>query len=154
MSKHRDLINIAPAFYGISVVPKKYWQQYGYALLTIAGADGEVSDPELDWLTQDLANALSVPDEIVAAWEDFDAEDGDLEEIFASIDYSNTFNFAKWLIYDAIRMSSADHDYSDDERHVVSEAARILRLPQETIMTIEALIDLEKAAEKLRLTIF
>lgn len=154
MSKHRDLISIAPVFYGMSVVPKQYWEKYGLALLTIAGADGEVSDPELDWLTQDLASALDVPDEVVAKWEDFNPEDGDLQEIFSSIDYKGTYNFAKWLIYDAIRMSAADHEFSDDERHVVSEAARILRLPQESIMTIEALVDLEKAAEKLRLTIF
>ena len=58
------------------------------------------------------------------------------------------------LIYDAIRMSSADGDYAQDEREQVHHAAQILKVPMDTVMAIEALVDIETAANKLRLTIF
>ncbi|MEM8894270.1 MAG: TerB family tellurite resistance protein [Bacteroidota bacterium] len=154
MESKRDLINIAPIFYGISMVPKHHWESYGYALLAIAGADGDVSDPEMDWLLKDLAEGVSVPDEVVAAWEDYNFEGADLEEIFMSFNVHSTVNFAKLLVYDAIRMASADDDFADDERDSMAEAARILRLSPEVMLSIEALVDLEKAADKLRVTLF
>lgn len=72
----KDLINLAPVFYGITVVPEQHWQTYGYALLTIAGADGEVSAPEMEWLTHDLAEAAHVPKETISSWENFDYSNG------------------------------------------------------------------------------
>lgn len=35
---------------GISAVPVEAYLSYGYALLAIAGADGEVSEAEMNWL--------------------------------------------------------------------------------------------------------
>jgi uncharacterized tellurite resistance protein B-like protein len=154
MFSNKDLIDIAPIFYGISVVPKKHWESYGYALLIIAGADGTVSQPELEWLTQELAPAVGIPDEIAEAWEVYEYKESSLEHIFEILKPGNTGNFARLLIYDAIRMASADHDYADKERAIVSKTARILQVPQEVILTIEALVDLEKAAEKIRMTLF
>ena len=154
MESKRDLINIAPVFYGISMVPKHHWKNYGYALLAIAGADGDLSDPEMDWLLQDLTAAVGVPDEVVAAWEDYSFEDADLEEIFHSFNIHSTVNFSKVLIYDAIRMASADDEFAEDERDSMAEAARILRVSPEVMLSIEALVDIEKAAEKLRVTLF
>lgn len=154
MESKKDLINIAPVFYGITMVPKEHWKNYGYALLAIAGADGDVSDPEMDWLIEDMATAVNVPEEVVAAWEDYNYEDANLEEIFHSFNIHSTVNFSKVLIYDAIRMSSADDDFAADERDLMAEAAHILKVSPEIMLSIEALVDLEKAAEKLRVTLF
>jgi uncharacterized tellurite resistance protein B-like protein len=154
MFSNKDLIDIAPIFYGISVVPKKHWESYGYALLTIAGADGSVSPPEMEWLTHELAPAVGIPDEISSAWEVYDYTSYSLEQLFEILKPGNTASFARLLIYDAIRMASADHNYADKERAIVSKTARILQVPQEVILTIEALVDLEKAAEKIRMTLF
>lgn len=148
-----DLTNISPTFYGISLVPKNKWREYGFALLTIAGSDGMVSDPELEWLTIDLAKEVGVDEEIVADWEDFDFEDADLDDLFTSFSSSTLGGFSKLLIYDAIRMCSADGEYALEEREQVHEAARILRVAPEVVVAIEALVDLEQAAYKLRLTI-
>ena len=63
-----DIINVAPNFYGMSMVPKDSWKEYGFALLTIAGSDGEVSDPELEWLTIECSEELNVEEDIVAEW--------------------------------------------------------------------------------------
>ncbi|MFT6136456.1 MAG: hypothetical protein ACJAZM_002961, partial [Cyclobacteriaceae bacterium] len=70
-----QLDRLSPQFYGMSMVPENHWREYGYALLAIAGSDGEVSDPELEWLTISLARSLGVSQEVVAAWETFDFDD-------------------------------------------------------------------------------
>ena len=148
-----DIINFAPPFYGMSMVPEKVWKEYGYALLCIAGSDGEVSDPELEWLTIDLAESLKVDQEIIGDWEDFDFESSDLEEIFFSLRHASFANFNRLLIYDAVRMCSADGDYAVEEKERVDEAAKILQVSRETTTAIEALVEIENAANKLRFTI-
>ena len=148
-----DIFKIAPTFFGITMVPEASWREYGYALLTIAGSDGEVSEPELEWLTVECAQAVGVDEDIIADWEEYDFEEGELEEIFHSFNSKSFANFNKLLIYDAIRMSSADGEYASDERDQVNHAAQILKVSMETVMAIEALVDLEIAANKLRLTL-
>lgn len=150
---HSDFTNISPTFYGISLVPKNRWREYGYALLIIAGSDGIVSDPELEWLTLSLGKEVGVDDEIIFDWEEFDYEDASLEEIFSRFNSSALAGFNKLLIYDAIRMSYADGDFAMAEKEKVYEAAQILKVPHEIVLSIEALVDLENAANKLRLTI-
>ncbi len=149
-----DIINIAPSFYGMSMVPPQNWENYGYALLIMAGSDGDVSAPEMDWLVVDAASSVGVPDEVVQKWRAYDFENGDLEEVFFEINSMGVASFNKLLIYDAIRMAAADGDYSDDEREKVFEAANILKVRQETLLSIEALIEMEMALDKMRLNIF
>ncbi len=149
----QDLVKFAPTFYGMSMVPKDIWRDYGYALLCIAGSDGDVSDPELEWLTIDLAESLNVSEDTVADWEDFEFEDSDLEEIFLNIRSSSFANYNKLLLYDAIRMCSADGDYAEEEKEKVAEAAKILQVSREAVICIEALVEMEQATHKLRLTV-
>ena len=141
---------LSPIFYGMSMVPQEYWKDYGYALLTIAGSDGEVSDPELEWLTIDLARSLNVSQETIVAWEQFDYDDADLKEIFDHFNASSIADFSRLLIYDAVRMSFADDEYADEEKEKVMEAAQILGLNREAVVSIEALIEMEMATDKMR----
>ncbi|MEQ9423993.1 MAG: TerB family tellurite resistance protein [Cyclobacteriaceae bacterium] len=154
MESYNELLQMAPSFFGMSMIPEDRWKEYGYALLTIAGSDGEVSEEEMDWLIIDAAIAIEVEEEVIDAWRDFDYAHGDLQAIFSDINTSGAVNYNKLLIYDAIRMSSADHDYSDDEREKVSEAASILKVRQEELISIEALVEMEMALDKMRLIIF
>ena len=146
----QDLFNVAPAFYGMSMVPEKYWKDYGFALLVIAGSDGEVSDPELEWLTISLSKSLNVNEATVAAWEEYDFEKDELDAVFNKIDSRSVASFSKLLIYDAIRMSYADDDYADDERARVGEAASMLGLTKDVVLAIEVLVEQERATDKLR----
>jgi uncharacterized tellurite resistance protein B-like protein len=148
-----DIHRVAPAFYGISLVPKESWREYGFALLTIAGSDGDVSDPELEWLTIGLAQSNGVDDSIVADWEEFEYEDADLKEIFAGINAKSFASYSRLLIYDAIRMSYADDDYAEEEKEKVYEASALLKVNRETVTAIESLIEMERAADKLRMII-
>ncbi|MEM7298682.1 MAG: hypothetical protein AAF391_10510 [Bacteroidota bacterium] len=151
---YNDVINIAPSFYGMSLVPRESWEKYGQALLTIAGSDGDVSEPELNWLVSDAAQAVGVSDEVVQAWRSFDFENGDLVEIFEDINTLGAVNFNKLLIYDAIRMASADGEYAEDEKEAVFQAANLLKVKQEDLLSIEALIEMEYALDKMRINIF
>lgn len=144
---------LSPRFYGISLVPKELWKDYGYVLLNIAGSDGEVSDDELEWLTVACAETVGVNEDIVEDWENFEYDEDELEELFFSLNTSSFANFNKLLIYDAIRMASADGDYAEDEKEQVYLAASIMKVPPEAVMAIEALVELEQAADKLRFTI-
>ena len=148
-----DFEKVSPKFYGLSLVPKDLWKEYGYVLLNIAGSDGEVSDPELEWLTVSCAEAVGIDEEIIKIWEEYDFDEDDLEELFVNLNGASFGNFNKLLIYDAIRMASADGDYAVDEKEQVYYAAKIMKVPAEAVTAIEALIELEQAAEKLRLTI-
>lgn len=150
---HSDIPNISPQFYGITMVPKSKWLEYGHSLLIIAGSDGLVSDPELEWLTIDLANEVGVDEEIVTDWEKYDYEKAELTDVFATFDSSTVASFNRLLIYDAIRMSSADGEYALEEKEQVYEAARMLKVSSETVLSIEALVSLEEAAKNLRLSI-
>ena len=148
-----DVFKITPWFYCIKMVPEDCWLDYGNALLTIAGSDGEVSDPELEWLTIDMAEAVGIPEDIIAEWEEFDFEEADLREIFTAINVKSTASFNKLLVYDAIRMSYADDDYAQEEKERVYEAAALLKVGKDTVLAIESLIEMERAADKLRMIV-
>ena len=135
------------------MIPKDLWKQYGYVLLNIAGSDGEVSDDELEWLTVECGEAVGIDESIIADWEDFEYDEDELEELFFSLNSSSFANYNKLLIYDAIRMCSADGDYADDEKEQVYNAAQIMKVPAEAVMAIEALVEMEQAADKLRFTL-
>lgn len=115
--------------------------------------DGDVSDPEMDWLTEELGQSLKVGTDLIAAWEEFDWENADLGEIFQRLNPNQITNYSRLMLYDAIRMSYADGDFSDKERESVDECARILKVNKETVMAMEALVEMERAADKLRQTI-
>lgn len=134
-------------------MPKGKWREYGFALLTIAGSDGIVSDPEMEWLTLDMAHEVGVDEEVITDWEAFDFQSAELFDLFGHFSSSTLAGFNKLLIYDAIRMCSADGDYALEEKEQVHEAARILKVSLEVVMAIEALVDLENASNKLRISI-
>ncbi len=141
---------LSPTFYGITMVPEESWKEYGYALLKIAGSDGLVSDPEMEWLTVDLAEHVGIDDEIVNNWLKFDHQKSDLSKIFNSFNKKSIASFNKVLIYDAIRMSWADDEYALEERQQVAEAARILGIDSDQLLGIESLVELERVTNKLR----
>jgi len=62
---------------GISEIPTEAYLNYGYALLAIAGADGEVSEAELKWLVnhQRLAGA---PEKVIEKYKTFEYKNADL----------------------------------------------------------------------------
>ena len=126
--------------------PYETAQSYGHALICIAGADEEVSQEEMDWLTKFYAYTMGVPKDLVAAWESFDFRKGNLEEILKSLG-GVPVNFKKSLIYDAIRMSSAD-GYVHREKLSVYKAAELLGIDKKTVAMLECLVEVELSLRK------
>ncbi len=148
-----DFSKVSQHLYGMSLIPKGLWKEYGFILLKISSSDDEISTQELEWLTVSCAEAVGIDESVVKEWENYDYSEDDLEELFVNLNASSFGNFNKLLVYDAIRMAQADGDYADNEKKQVYNAARIMKVAPEAVTAIEALIELEEAAEKLRMTI-
>jgi uncharacterized tellurite resistance protein B-like protein len=135
---------------GISAVPKEAYLNYGYALLAMAGADGEVSEAEFNWLVnhQRMAGA---PEDIIQQYKTFDNKNADLESILAkvSVDVS-TWSKSRSLLYHVIQMASADEDYSLEEQKAVKKAAKLLKVEDDIALALKRLVETEEAVTALR----
>lgn len=89
---------------------------YGYALLVIAGADGDVSEAELNWLLnhQRMAGA---PEEAIEKYKTFEYKNADLGNLLSKITVDvPTWSKSRSLLYHAIQMARADNNYSIEEQ--------------------------------------
>jgi uncharacterized tellurite resistance protein B-like protein len=140
--------------YGISAATATAMLHYGYALMTIAGADGKVSPAELKWLVTHQRK-FGAPEEVTAKYAGFDYKSADLRTLIHDIVTDvKTWNAAPNLIYHAIEMCSADGTYAAKEQKKVQEAAKILKVPGDVVLTIQALVEMEAAATKMRRALF
>ncbi|WP_341527658.1 TerB family tellurite resistance protein [Nostoc sp. UHCC 0302] len=135
---------------GISSAPLEAYLNYGYALLTIAGADGEVSEAELNWLLnhQRMAGA---PEEAIEKYKTFEYKNADLENLLSKITVDvPTWSKSKSLLYHAIQMARADKDYSLEEQKAVKKAAKLLKVEDDIALALNRLIETEEAVTALR----
>lgn len=140
--------------YGTTSASKETMRKYGQALLIIAAADGEVAPAERDWLVR-TARAYGTPEDVLDEYQSFDPNSAKLDDLAKSID-SDTGSMASnaKLIYDAISICSADGDYSSKERAKVLWAAALLRVPDDIVLQLHALVELEASVTKLRKAVF
>ncbi len=141
---------IAKSIYGYTSASLDSWCNYGYALLVIAGADGEVSNEEMDWLLNVHEKMLQAPGEVIEALSTFDFREVELEDILPNIVFDVPVDYRRTLIYDAVKMSYADRDFAESEQKAVQKAARLLNVPPEIEQTIEEIINMERATDKMR----
>ena len=140
--------------YGMTGAPRQAMINYGKVLLVIAGADGEVSPKEYDWLIEHQRK-FGAPEDVIADYEKFDYRSADLYKLLDDIQTDvATWNPAPHLIYHAIQMCSADGEYAEAERSKVVRAARALRVSDDTVLTLHALIQMEKAVYDMRAALF
>lgn len=140
--------------YGMSGAPRQAILNYGKVLLAIAGADGTVSPKEYDWLIEHQRK-FGAPDDVIAEYAKFDHQSADLKALLADISVDvATWNPAPHLIYHAIQMCSADGHYAEAERSKVVRAAQILGVPDDIVLTLHALIQMEKAVYDMRAALF
>ena len=58
------------------------------------------------------------------------------------------------MIYNAIRMSSADGVYAEAERETVKKAANLLGVGDDIVLTLESLVGMEKSVVNIRRALF
>lgn len=135
---------------GISEIPVEAYLSYGYALLAIAGSDGEVSEAEFNWLVnhQRMAGA---PEEVIEKYKTFEYRKADLESLLTKITVDvSTWSKSRSLLYHAIQMTRADKDYSLEEQNAVKKAAKLLKVEDDIALAINRLIETEEAITALR----
>lgn len=140
--------------YGINAASVEAMTNYGYVLLAIAGADEEVSEKEMEWLINHQRK-FGAPEEVLALYKSFDYKNAKIEELLPSIKVDvPTWSAARELIYNAIRMSSADGVYAQAERETVKKAATVLGVSDDVVLTLESLVIMEKSVVNMRKALF
>lgn len=121
-------------------------KNYGYALLCIAGADGTVSESELHWLLKYYGFIMGAPKELLDDWANFDYKNTKIEDILKNLE-GVPVNFSRALIYDAIRMASAD-GYVRKEKKSVYKAAKLIGVDKHIVASLECLVENELTLKK------
>ncbi len=140
--------------YGYRQATRDAWCNYGYALVTIAGSDGDVAAEEMSWLMDHLGVTMGLPSEVLDRVRDFDMRTAGLTHILSHLSSTIAINQSRALVYDASRMSRADGVYADEERQAVKRAAAAVGVTAEAVVLLEALVDLEQAITTTRQQLF
>ena len=119
--------------------------RYLLSLKIILGADG-VHPLEAHALTRGM-QLMGVPEGVIAEVERFEARGKDLEDY---LPLSPTRARARLLMYDAVRLASADGLYSDEEREAVARAAQALGVDTFALRALEGLVQMERVVDQLR----
>ncbi|MBE8968183.1 hypothetical protein IQ277_18765 [Nostocales cyanobacterium LEGE 12452] len=134
---------------GISEAPLEAYLNYGYALLAIAGADGEVSEAEFNWLLNHQ-RLVGAPEEVIEKYKTFEYKNADLGNLLSKITVDvSTWSKSRSLLYHAIQMARVDH-YSVEEKEAVKKAAKLLKVEDDIALAIDRLIETEEAVTALR----
>jgi uncharacterized tellurite resistance protein B-like protein len=129
----------------------------GCALMAIAGADGELSEKELQWYLDEqemLAVDSGELQEYIKTLRKFDFKSANLEDLLGNIKYNFSVNFYHTMLYQAIKMSRADGVYHEKERASVAKAAEILGVEPTVVIALETVAEMEETTARLRLALF
>ncbi|MEV4252314.1 hypothetical protein AB0J52_03980 [Spirillospora sp. NPDC049652] len=92
---------------------------------------------------------------MIDQYEAFDPRGADLADIVARIKVDSPgWQAARHLVYHAIQMCSADRDFAAEEIQKVTEAARLLDVPDDITRTLRHLVLMEEAAKAMRNALF
>ncbi|NES79152.1 MULTISPECIES: hypothetical protein [Okeania] len=134
---------------GISSAPFEAYLNYGYALLAIAGADGDVPEAEMNWLINHQ-RMVGAPEEAIEKYKEFDYKNAKLEDLLPKIktDVPN-WSAPRTLLYHAIKMSRADKDYAKQEEEAVKKAAKLLGVADDITLSLNILVEMEEKVESM-----
>jgi hypothetical protein len=119
--------------------------RYLITLKIILGSDG-LHPLELHALTRGM-EMMGVPDSAIAQVERFDVRGVAVESYLPQ---NSTRSRSRLLIYDAIRLASADGFYSAEEREAVARAAHALGVDMFAVRALEGLVQMERVVDQMR----
>lgn len=123
--------------------------RFAKALLIVIGADGEISDAEMDAFLG-TARMMGMPETLLKDLQSFDWKNTKLEEQLRGLDDPAS---ARRLLYDCIMVASAD-GYSSPEQDAVRRAAKILKVDDAMASAIEGMVRQEVALRATRAELF
>ena len=142
----------------LSPLPRQ-WERYaayvqpehvlGYlkALKIVLAADGAVSEKEEQALRLGM-RYMGVPESVREQIEAFDPQEAKLLEVLPNFRLGGLE--ARYLLRDAIELAGSDGVYAQAERNAVNRIAAILGIAAEVVLSLESLIDLERATKRLK----
>ncbi|MDY7007745.1 MAG: hypothetical protein SWX82_28355 [Cyanobacteriota bacterium] len=134
---------------GLSAAPFEAYLNYGYALLAIAGSDGDVPEAEMNWLISHQ-RMIGAPEEAIEKYKEFDYKNAKLEEVLPKIKADvPSWSAPRTLLYHAIKMSRADKDYATQEQEAVKKAAKLLGVEDDITLSLNVLVEMEEKVESL-----
>lgn len=119
--------------------------RYLISLKIILSADG-LHPLEYQALSRGM-RLMGVPEHMAATVEDYDVTRQRLED---HLPRKSTRARSRMLIYDAIRLASADHEYTDPEQTAVVKAAEVLGVDLFAVRALEGLVQMERVVDKMR----
>lgn len=135
---------------GVSSAPFEAYLNYGYVLLVIAGADGDVPESEMNWLINHQ-RMVGAPEEAIEKYRTFDYKNAKLEDLLPKIKADIPgWSASRVLLYHAIKMSRADNDYAKEEQEVVKKAAKLLGIEDDITLALNILVEMEEKVDSMR----
>ena len=122
--------------------------KYSSVLLAIVGADGEVSDAEMQWYI-DEGTLMGCDEDYLNQVRQLDWKSVNIEATLNEVKFNFTLNLRRTLLYQAIKMSRADGVYHEKEKAAVARAAKILGVDKVVVSSIESIVEMEDAASQL-----
>lgn len=119
-------------------------KRYGLALLKIVSTDG--FSPREKWAHIELGRHVGAPDDVVREMAEKDVSKVNLAEVLGGFKDGVP---ARAMLYDAIVIASVD-GYSDSERAMAANAAKVLGIEKNVLESIESLVESERALRKLK----
>lgn len=117
----------------------------GKAVLVCAKGDGVLDPAERDWQVG-FFSALGAPESLLEKLETYEAND-DLAELLANSSDRIKNLVQRDIVYQAIKASAAEGDYSEQEHEKICQMAQLLGVTSEVV---EQLVELHKEEELLR----
>lgn len=111
--------------------PQEADEFFGKAILMCAKGDGELSQPERDFIVGYFAT-IGAPESMVEELQSYDGND-DLKSMVAPIPDPGIFNA---IVYFAIKACSADGELSDGERKRIQRLAKQLNIQPDVVDSI------------------
>lgn len=125
-------------------------------IMTMAGADGEVAESELQWYIDEQRLLFANPQELIEYARSIDLNKIDVDinkALDEHISLDKTLDFPSMLLYQAIKMSRADGEYHVKEKEAIHQVAQKIGIKSETVKALESLAELEDVANGLRLSL-
>jgi tellurite resistance protein len=136
--------------HGVAEMPSDVFMAVAKAFKVVLAADGTISPPEHDAYVETCKN-YGASESMMGELEAFDPFSTTLEKLLGSVDKAKIP--ARGLLYDSVRVASADGDFAKAEDIAVHKAAKLLGLDDAVVDSIIAIVKMEEAVRTARLAV-
>jgi len=133
-----------------SGVPEDQRLDYLKAILACARGDGGLAPAEKEWVIG-YGAACGALQSTVDALEAYEVDEDVVDILERNMPVAGTWG--RVAVFDAIRASTADHDFTDDERAEVTRVASRLGVSDEAVAAIESLARDERELRQRRIDV-